>query len=261
MKILITGAKSGIGYHTGIILADMGHTVYFGTRTEKQKEALKEKLSTLTFKGIAKAIKLDINKKEDRKKIIKYDLDVLINNAAISVGGTILDLEISKIRDNFETNYFSTLKLTKLFINDLNKKDKDGSVIIVSSLAGIMPVPYLGSYASTKAALSMTATVLHQELLISHSKVKLKLVEPGLYHTGFNQFMLQNSKDNLKEENEYLSKYIDYESAIIRFLEINKTESIAKKIAKAAISKNYKLKYRAPLSQVLFTKLYMLLLK
>lgn len=261
MKILITGARSGIGYHTGIILADMGHFVYFGTQTEREREALKEVLKKLKLDETTKAIKLDINKKEDRKKILKLDLDVLINNAAISIGGPILELEVSKIRENFETNYFSTLKLTKLFVNNLNKKEKEGNVVIISSIAGTLPVPFIGSYASTKAALSMVTRVLHQELLISNSKVRIKLVEPGLYHTGFNQVMLDEAKEFIKENENYSSKFINLESSIIRFLEVNKTESIAKKIAKAAISRTYKLKYSSPVSQNIFAKLYMFLLK
>ena len=223
MKILITGARSGIGYHTGIILANMGHFVYFGTQTEREREALKEDLKKLKLYETVKAIKLDINKKEDRKKILKLDLDVLINNAAISIGGPILELEVSKIRENFETNFFSTIKLTKLFINNLNKNEKEGNIDIISSLAGTLPIPFIGSYASTKAALSMVTRILHQELIISNSKVRIKLVEPGLYHTGFNQVMLDESKEIIKDNENYYSKFINLESAIIRLLEINKT--------------------------------------
>lgn len=94
MNILITGGRSGIGYASAMALLEKGHFVYLTTETEKQLEALQEK-EELKNKNI-KLIKLDITNEEDRKKIEDLDIDVLINNASIGIGGSIVEADIKK---------------------------------------------------------------------------------------------------------------------------------------------------------------------
>lgn len=257
MKILITGARSGIGLTTGLILAKEGHTVYLTTQTEKEKDKLKEDLKNIETKGDIEVLKLDITLKQDRRKILNLDLDSLINMAGVGYGRAMLEMEMSKIREVFEVNYFSTLKLIKTFIKKLNKEDREGNVVIVSSIAGLVPAPFIGSYASSKAALLTTATVLRQEMMLSKSKVRIKLIEPGLQHTGFNQLLTEDMKEN----HNYSPEFIKLEEKMINLFETYDLTKIAKKVAKAATSKSKRLKYRSPYYQVLGTKLYMLFFK
>ena len=83
MKILITGATSGIGFKTGIDLIKKGHFVFFTTHRDKQIITTKDKLKELGLLENASVFKLDITSEDDRKLIYDLDIDVLICNAAV----------------------------------------------------------------------------------------------------------------------------------------------------------------------------------
>ena len=140
MKILITGATSGIGYLTALTLSERNHEVYLTCHTEKEVKNVKDKVKD--FKNI-NVMKLDITKEEDRLKVLNLDIDCLINNAAIGVGGSIIEADIQKVRENYEVNVFSTFRLIQLVLRQMVEKDK-GRIINMSSLAGIFSFPFMG---------------------------------------------------------------------------------------------------------------------
>lgn len=262
MKILITGARSGIAFLTGITLAYRGHFVYMTTHTKEEATKLKEIVDFMNLKVMV--FKLDILDEEDRKLINTLDIDVLINNASIGVGGSILDLPIEKVKENFEVNYFSSYDIVRRIGNRMIKNNKDGKIIIMSSTAGIIPIPFLGTYCSTKSAISTMATSLRRELKTLKSKVKVVLIEPGAYKTGFNQVMIDDIDKNMdidsvfyndKEKiNIYLHKMFD-------LIEKKELDSIVVKIIEAVECKNPKTKYRAPLLQRIMTRIYLIFAK
>ena len=83
MKILITGAKGGIGYLTALTLAEKGHKVYLTCHTNKQVKKVKEKIGNQ--KNIT-VLKLDITSEKDRLRVLDLDIDCLFNNAAVALG-------------------------------------------------------------------------------------------------------------------------------------------------------------------------------
>ena len=262
MKILITGARSGIAFLTGITLAHRGHFVYMTTHTKEEATKLKEIVDSMNLKVMV--FKLDITNLEDRKLINTLDIDILINNASIGVGGSILDLPIEKVKENFEVNYFSSYDIVRRVGNRMIKNNKDGKIIIMSSTAGIIPIPFLGTYCSTKSAISTMATSLRRELKTLKSKVKVVLIEPGAYKTGFNQVMIDDIDKNMDIDsvfyndkvkiNKYLHKMFD-------LIEEKKVDSIVVKIIEAVESKNPKTKYRTPLLQRIMTRIYLIFAK
>lgn len=260
MKILITGATSGIGYSLTKKLIRNGHYVYLCVHHENEIEKVIEKLKDINYQDRVSVIKLDITNKSDRKLIKKLDIDCLVNQAGIGIGGSLLNLEVKDIRENFEVNFFGTLELTKLYIK--SRKNKRGKVLITSSLAGIYPIPFLGSYCSTKASLSIMARTLKQELKKTNLDIKIKLIEPGAYHTGFNQIMIEN-KELLNNDIflEPIEKIINKQKKLFSYIESKSINSIVNKMYNAIISDNNKLVYRAPLIQVIGIKLYMLFIK
>lgn len=260
MKILITGATSGIGYVLAKELSKRKHTVYITTRTEKQRENVKKKVKDENLNILV--FKMDITNKEDRKLIQKIDIDCLISHAGIGNGGSVLEMDINILRENYETNIFSNFSLIQEFYQKKKKEKKKARIMVTSSLADVLPIPYLGCYTSSKAAITMLTMTIRKELKQLNKNITISLIEPGAYNTGFNRVMIDN-----KEKNTYSDSILQLEIEKINqkqrklfyFIEKKSTNSIVKKVIKE-ISKNHpRFKIRAPLSQVLFTKLYMLL--
>ena len=180
--ILITGAASGFGKDSAITLAKRGHKVIATVHREESVSELKKETGDL----LHDIFKLDITLESDRNKIKDLSIDVLINNAAIGESGALAEVPMGRLRDNFETNVFSTIALSQIALKGMLKK-KSGTVVFISSLAGRMPMPFLGPYSMTKFALTAAATMMRSELKKISKTVHISLIEPGGYHTGFNQ--------------------------------------------------------------------------
>lgn len=219
MNILITGARSGIGYQTALELINKGHFVYLTVHTNEQLEKLK-KDNNLINKNV-NIIKLDVTCEEDRKKVKNLNIDILINNAAIGIGGSIAEASIEKIRENFEVNFFGTIQLTQVFLRKMIESNQ-GRIIMITSALGEIPFPWLGIYSSTKAALKNISMALDKELKEIKSNVKIVIVEPGFYFTGFNDVMLDNKYDNKNSIfKSFRDKIIKTERLKVKLLEKN----------------------------------------
>lgn len=258
MNVLVTGATSGIGYALALKLIKNGHKVYLCVHNEKEVKTTFEKIKDIKYQDRVSVIKLDITKKDDRMILKDLEIDCLVNQAGIGIGGSLLNMKVSDIKKNFEVNFFSTLEMTKLYIE--TRKNKKGKVVITSSLSGLIPLPFLGSYCSSKAALITMATCLRKELKKTNLNIKIKLIEPGAYKTGFNQIMLENK--NIRSDKfftESMESITDTQKEIFSLIEKRNLSSIVNKMYQAIESDSDKLIYRAPFFQVLGVKLYMLL--
>lgn len=253
MKILITGATSGIGYEVARKLSLKGHNVIITAHTVKQLNEFNKKNNIKL-----KSIKVDVRDVRDREKLKKLNIDCLINNVGVGYGGSISEIDMDKVRDNFEVNVFSNFEIVQLFLRKMLKKDK-GKIIIMSSLLGIMPFNFLGVYSATKASIISLTTTLKNELELISKNIKIKLIEPGAYHTGFNQVMLDN-KYKWMENKSYFKNEIpiiqEREQKIFNVLEQKSLDSIVNKIIDAVESDNRKFIYRSPFIQTLSVKLY-----
>ncbi len=261
MNILITGARSGIAKEVGIALLKKGHKVYLTTHTEKEEKKLQEELSCFPHATI---LKLDVNNLKDHKKVNDLSLDVLINHAGIGIGGSIIDMPMDLVEENFKTNVFNNFRLLQLVLQNMLKEGKKGKIFITSSLAGLMPIPFLGSYCASKAAISMLATTLKMELWYLKSNVLISLIEPGAYRTGFNQVMIENKELWMKEGNYFyqeLPRLNEKEKKLFSLVEKKTLHSIVQKIVKNVEKEHPKGKIRAPFFQKLMLKLYLLFFK
>lgn len=253
--ILITGSGSGIGKDAAITLAQKGHTIIATTHKKNDADSLNDfaKKSNIPLKSFV----LDITKPADREKILNYDVDVLINNAALGQSGSLAEIDIEKIKDTFEVNLFSTLSLTQLALKKMIKNDK-GTVIFVSSVAGRIPTPFLGPYSMTKFALSCAGATLRDELHKISNTIHIALIEPGAYATGFNQKMIA-SKFKWMDTNSYFyslkDKLAHQEYSFFSYAEQKTTDSIVKKIIKAVEADKPKLRYTAPWWQGLYVSI------
>lgn len=252
MKILITGAASGIGYLTALTLSERGHFVYLTTHTKKEEERLKEELKDI--KNI-EVMKIDITDELDRKKVLSLNIDCLFNNAAMGLGGSIIEADMNKVRENFEVNVFSSFELLQIILKQMIDKDS-GRIIVMSSLASMFTFPFMGIYSSTKASISTITKSLQKELFFIGTNAKVVLIEPGLYHTGFNQVFLDNKYDDGKYFSDIKEELNNIEHFLVRLGEKEKLDSIVIEIVKAIEEENPKDVYRAPFIHSKLAKIY-----
>ena len=252
MKILITGAASGIAYLTALTLAEKGHDVYLTCHTDKEVKSVEDKVKD--YKNI-KVIKVDIAKKEDIKKVLELNLDVLYNNASIGQGGSIIEADMDKVRKSFEINVFSSFYLIKEVMKQMINKDH-GRIIEMSSLAGMVSIPFLGIYSATKSSISVLVRALQKELFLMGSNVKIVLIEPGLYHTGFNNILLDSKYDDGKYFDDIKKELYNVEHFLFKMIERKELDSIVVQIIRAIEDEKPKKVYRAPFIQAKIAKIY-----
>jgi len=257
MKILIIGSTSGLGFEVGCRLLERNHFVYFTTHHKREVSTIKEKLKTFDFQKY-QCFSLDITNSKDRKKILDLEIDCLFCNGAMGLGGSLFDLSIANIQENFDVNVFSNLSLIKEYLENCFQKKKFAKIVVTASMAGLMPVPFMDSYSATKASLISFATTLYYEQKIFSLPYSIKIIEPGIYKTGFNEFMLSTVEDN-----HYFSSdsFLNFERKVFHIISKKKYHSMVKKMVQAVESSSCKFIYRAPFSQKIFLKLYLLLFK
>ena len=252
MRILITGAAGGFAYLTALTLAERGHFVYLTCHTGKEVKYVKEKVKG--YKNI-EVLKIDIVNEEDRLKVVNLDVDCLWNNAAIGQGGSLLEADMDKVKNNFEVNVFATLRLTQMVLKKMVDKNK-GRIIITSSMARYMGAPFISFYAATKASESLITRALQRELFLIGSKVKVVLIEPGLYCTGFNHLVLDSKYDNGKYFKKIKRPVHTIENFAFKIMEKKNFDSIVVQVVRAVEDKRPKKVYRAPFFQTKLIKLY-----
>lgn len=256
LKILITGSTSGLAYELGCQLSKRGHLVYFTTHTVKEAYYLRKKLKSNLIGGLV--FKMDITTK-DIELIDKLNIDVLINHAGIGIGGTLLYMDINDLRKNYEVNVFSSFNLLKRVYKNMEKNNIKGKIFVTGSLAGYLPLPFLGCYTSSKSAIAMLCNTIKKELEYLHSDISISLVEPGAYKTGFNQVMIDNKNKYLEQDN-IVFKNKDsinkLQKNLFTLIEKEDYSDLINKIVKEIEKDKAKFIIRRPIIQSIFTKIY-----
>lgn len=255
-NILITGARSGIAYHVIQELLNQDYHIYATVHTEKEQQRMKEKYKN---KHNITVLKLDITRMEDYKQLDSIDIDIYLANAAIGMGGSLFNMDINKVRENYEVNVFSNLSLLQVILKKMESK-KSGRVIMMASLAGILPIPFLGSYCSSKASLIKWMECLRLEIIEAKIPIDVVVIEPGLYRTGFNQVMLENKYPEL-ENGHYFDNILDLihkQDDFLLSLCKKNMHGISSKICEAIYASHPKFIYRTPFSEVFSAKIYQL---
>lgn len=183
---LITGCSSGIGYETALMLARNGFNIFATMRNIKKSDSLQELIRK--EKLALKILELDVNDEvsvENTVNRIKNEakrIDVLINNAGYGLIGFFEDLTLDEIRNQFETNFFGALNITKKII-PIMRLQKSGTIINISSGAGQVGFPGISAYVSTKFAIEGFSESLMYELF--PFGIKVIIIEPGVIKTNF----------------------------------------------------------------------------
>lgn len=166
--IIITGASSGIGKACAIEMASRGAHLVLAAR---QYVTLCELTAELEkkFQIKAVAVQADVSKQEDCEFLIKQAvltfsrIDVLINNAGLSMRALFNDLDLSVLKNLMEVNFWGTVYCTKFALPEILKTN--GTIVGVSSIAGYRGLPGRTGYSASKFAMNGFLEALRTELL------------------------------------------------------------------------------------------------
>ena len=208
MKALITGASSGIGRDIATELAKRGYDLILVARNIEKLNQVKENILTNCNNINIKIIQMDVSTPENCKNLynqVNDDIDILINNAGFGVFGDFTKTDIDKEIQLINTNITAVHILTKLFLQDMEKKNK-GHILNVASIAGFMPGPLMATYYSSKAYVVRLSEAIREELRRKNSNVKLSILCPGPVNTNFNNVADVNFKAK-SLSSEYVAQY------------------------------------------------------
>ena len=183
--IILTGCSSGFGMAGALAFARNGDTVYATMRNLERAGALQHAAEQEGLK--IQVRQLDVTRPAVFSSLLEEilcetgSIDVLVNNAGILRAGALEDLSEEMLREVMETNLFGPLLLTRAVLPYM-RKQKNGYIIMISSLSGIAGLPGDVVYSASKFGLEGATEALRHE--VDRWGIKLALVEAGLYATG-----------------------------------------------------------------------------
>ena len=183
---LVTGSSSGIGYETSLALAREGYFTY-ATMRDLKKEAVIKKIAEEENLPL-KVIELDVDNDDSVQNAVetiieeKQRIDVLVNNAGWGIWGTAEDVSIEEFRAQFETNFFSVVRMIQK-VAPIMRKQGTGDIVNISSVAGRIGFPVSTAYISSKFAIEGLSESLRYEL--GPFGIDVIIIEPGVIKTNF----------------------------------------------------------------------------
>lgn len=210
--VLVTGTSSGIGRRLAETFARAGQRVFAGMREpEGRNAAAKAELEALAGEGLAlEVVALDVTDDAQVEAAVARVLeragriDVLINNAGLSVIGISECSTLAQVRQGFEVNYFGPLRLCRAVLPGMRER-RAGLVVHVTSMGGRIAMPSSAHYCASKAALEMYGEAQRYEL--AGFGVDVVMVEPGLYATEiFDKAVFSDDAARCLEYGELASK-------------------------------------------------------
>lgn len=175
--VLVTGASAGIGRACAEYLQRRGDRVYGTSRDWSTR-------SPAPFEMIA----MDVTQDESVQRAVddlltrEGRIDAVVNNAGSGIAGAIEDTPVEEARAQFEANFFGALRVCRAVLPAM-RAQRHGTIVNMSSIAGLIGIPYEGMYSASKFALEGMSEVLRME--VKPFGVRVVLVEPGDHHTEF----------------------------------------------------------------------------
>jgi NAD(P)-dependent dehydrogenase (short-subunit alcohol dehydrogenase family) len=183
-SVIITGAGRGIGLETALAFGRAGYRVFATMRNPGNAAVLRQKIAEESLP--VELLAMDVDSDESVTNAINAiyllagTVDILVNNAGIERHGAVEELEMADFRQVMETNYFGVIRCIKAVLPHM-RKNRDGCIINVSSVAGKVCSAPLAAYAASKFALEGLSETLAQE--VKPFNIRVAIVEPGIIDT------------------------------------------------------------------------------
>jgi len=203
--VILTGVSSGFGKSIAEVLSKNGYNVYGLSR---------RKIDIIDNINYYQA---DVTDAESIKKIIEeiYNkekrIDVLINNAGMGIAGAIEDFSIEEVQLQMKTNFIGTFIMCKNVLPYLREQGH-GHIINISSIGGIMGLPFQGFYSASKFAIEGFSEALRMEL--KPYNIKVTVVEPGDFATSFTKNRKIIEKYNNEKEFSNSPYYMQFQGTL-----------------------------------------------
>ncbi|HIF52749.1 MAG TPA: SDR family NAD(P)-dependent oxidoreductase, partial [Candidatus Nitrosopelagicus sp.] len=153
---IVTGSSSGIGFETSLALAREGYFTYATMRDTTKSDKIKEITQKENLK--INILELDVDDEKSVKSAIaqildqKQRIDVLVNNAGWGLWGCVEDVSVDEFKEQFETNFFSIIRLIQE-VGPTMRNQGSGTIVNISSVVGRIGFPASPAYISSKFAL------------------------------------------------------------------------------------------------------------
>ncbi len=204
MKALVTGASSGIGRDMAIYLSELGYDLILVSRDENRLKETAEKIKTNV-----EIYPVDLSGRDNCFKLYNHfkdeEIDVLVNGAGFGLFGNTWETDINKEMKMIDLNIMALHILTKLFLQDMVKRDK-GYILNIASSAGFLAGPVLNTYYASKNYVTKWTMGIYEELRRVKSNVHVSCLCPGPVDTNFNK--VAGGSFNMKAlSSEYVARY------------------------------------------------------
>jgi short-subunit dehydrogenase len=232
---LVTGASSGIGQAIADLLSRSCYTVYGTSRKGTSSDQRNYKMIALDVNNEA-SIQAALN------ELIQAEgrIDVVVNNAGFGVeAGGAEESSIAQMQQVFDTNFFGVVRVIQAVLPYM-RKEKQGRIINIGSMLGLLPAPYMATYAATKHAIEGYSESLDHELRTRG--IRVSVIEPAYTKTNF--------EANAPELDSKIEEYTVARKALAKLMK-TAIESgddpmvVAQVVLKAANAKNPKIRYPA----------------
>ncbi|KAF4627665.1 hypothetical protein G7Y89_g10489 [Cudoniella acicularis] len=192
---LITGCSSGFGEALTLLALKNGHSVIAASRTPSRTPSLVKEVESLG--GLW--LQLDMTApKSAMEKVVEEGvkkfgrIDVLVNNAGVGIIGPLEDVSEQEIQTIMATNFIGPLLLIQSVLPHM-RSQSSGTIVNISSGAGIDPRPSMGLYGASKFALEGMSQGLSKE--ISPFGIRMLIVQPGVFTTNMMNAIMLNGKE------------------------------------------------------------------
>ena len=186
-RALVTGASSGIGEEFARQLAKKGYDVVLVARRRDRLEKLAGELEQ-AHGAAAEVIEADLGTPEGvlavEKRVGQGDIELLVNNAGFATRGVFTGMSIDRELEELDVNIKALVRLTRAALEPMLRR-KRGTVINVGSTGSFQPVPYMSTYAATKAFVLHFSEGVHEE--VKPHGVTVTCLCPGYVMTEFQQ--------------------------------------------------------------------------
>ncbi len=229
--VVITGASSGIGAATARLLAQNGYSVFGGARDPTRVEAI----PGVTFAPLDVTDDTSVQRFIDGVLAEAGQIDILINNAGVSLIGPVEQTTIAEATKVFDVNIFGPLRMIQAVLPSM-RAARHGLIINISSVLGFLPAPFMGIYASSKHALEGLSESLDHE--IRDFNIRVVLVEPSFTSTNLDV----NAANTAAPLGDYASQAATTNKAIVAQIKSAPPPAIVAEKILAVLSGPYRLR-------------------